>query len=352
MKRAKTYKYEYLLILTLPISVVFNLLYDGIWSFLVLGIFFVLVPLLELILPSNPSNIEKEKQAELAQQNFYDLLLYISLPIQYGVLAFYVYTAFQDPVFDADWVGNTIAAGLMCGVVGINIGHELGHRETKSQRLVGELLLLSSLNTHFLPYHNYVHHKEVATPRDAATARLNEPLYIFWLRSHFTGYKYAWKVENRLSVAARGTKFSLKNRMVVYTLWNILILGGIYLSLGWFALVSFLFAAVIGILLLQTVNYIEHYGLLRRQNEKGRYERVRYWHSWNSDHIIGRLLLFNLSRHSDHHYKASKPYQILDSIENAPQMPTGYPGMMLLSFFPPVFFRLVNKEIQEFNYEK
>ncbi|MCB0477185.1 MAG: alkane 1-monooxygenase [Crocinitomicaceae bacterium] len=347
---SKTYKWEYLLILSLPISVVVNLLYDGWFSFLSLAIFFVLVPLLELILPSNHDNVSKDLEEKVANDKFYDVMLLISLPIQYGVLVFYLFQCSKNPTFNADWAGNTVAAGLMCGVVGINIGHELGHRENKWQRLVGELLLLSSLNTHFLPYHNYVHHKEVATPKDAATARLNEPLYIFWIRSHFSGYFYAWQVENRLSADARGTKYSLKNRMVVYTIWNVMLLVGIYLSLGWFAFVSFLIAAVIGILLLQTVNYIEHYGLLRKQNDQGRYERVRYWHSWNSDHIIGRLLLFNLSRHSDHHYKASKPYQILDSIENAPQMPTGYPGMMLLSFLPPIFFAIVNKKIKQFDY--
>ncbi len=350
MKDVKTYRWEYLLLLSLPITVIINLMYDGWWSFLSLFVFFVLVPGLELILPENKSNVTKEEQEQLATDQFYDVLLYITLPIQIGVLAYFLYSLGTVAIFDADWVGNVIAAGLMCGVVGINIGHELGHRETKVQRLVGELLLLSSLNTHFLPYHNYIHHRDVATRKDAATARKNEPLYIFWIRSHFMGYAYGWQVESGLSESKTGRKFSLQNRMVIYTIWNVLLLVGIYLLLGWFALVSFVVAAVIGILLLQTVNYIEHYGLLRKQNEKGRFERVRYWHSWNSDHILGRLLLFNLSRHSDHHYKASKPYQVLDSIENAPQMPTGYPGMMLLSFVPPLFFRVVNKKIDGFDY--
>ena len=105
-------------------------------------------------------------------------------------------------------------------------------------------------------------------------------------------------------------------------------------------------AAVIGILLLGTVDYIEHYGLLRKKNLSGRYERVQHKHSWNSDHQLGRLMLFNLSRHSDHHYKASKKYQLLDSLPDSPQMPTGYPGMMLLSLIPPLFFKIVNKELR------
>lgn len=350
LKSVKTYKWEYLLLLSLPISAIINFLFDGIWSFLGLIIYFGLVPFLELFLKADASNIPKEEQAKLTQKKLYDIMLYITLPIQIGVLSYFLILQVKDPIFDLDWIGNLIAAGLMCGVVGINLGHELGHRESKWQRLIGELLLLSSLNTHFLPYHNTVHHRDVATREDAATARKNEALFLFWFRSHFMGVRYAWQVENQKSFIQTGTKFSLKNRMLVYTIWNILLLLFIYLALGSFALLSFVLASIIGILLLQTVNYIEHYGLERKKNDKGRYERVRYWHSWNSDHVLGRLLLFNLSRHSDHHYKASKPYQILDSIENAPQMPTGYPGMMLLAFIPPLFFKIVNARIEKFNF--
>jgi alkane 1-monooxygenase len=103
--------------------------------------------------------------------------------------------------------------------------------------------------------------------------------------------------------------------------------------------------------LLETVNYIEHYALMRKINEKGRYERVRHSHSWNSDHQIGRLMLFNLSRHSDHHYKASKKYQVLESLEDSPQMPTGYPGMMVLALLPPVWFGLMNPHLDRMTQE-
>ena len=112
--------------------------------------------------------------------------------------------------------------------------------------------------------------------------------------------------------------------------------------------IAFLGAATFGIILLETVNYIEHYGLLRKKNEHGRYEAVRHHHSWNSDHPIGRTLLFNLSRHSDHHYNGSKKYQILKSHEKSPQMPTGYPGMMLLAVFQPLWFWVMNKKLQQF----
>ena len=137
--------------------------------------------------------------------------------------------------------------------------------------------------------------------------------------------------------------------MIIYTLANIVLLGAIFYFFNWLGLIAFVAAAVIGILLLETVNYIEHYGLLRNKNEYGRYERVKRTHSWNSDHTIGKVMLFNLSRHSDHHYNGSKHYQLLKSVPESPQMPTGYPGMMLLSLVPPLWFGLMNKKIQSLN---
>jgi alkane 1-monooxygenase len=96
------------------------------------------------------------------------------------------------------------------------------------------------------------------------------------------------------------------------------------------------------------VNYIEHYGLARKKTESGNYERAMPSHSWNSNHIVGRLMLFELSRHSDHHYLASRKYQILRHHENSPQMPTGYPGMMLLSHIPPLWFSIMRKQMQKY----
>ena len=151
---------------------------------------------------------------------------------------------------------------------------------------------------------------------------------------------------NRLKNTERSW-FHIQNRMIIYTLCNILLIGGIYFFFGSFVTLAFIGAAIFGILQLETVNYIEHYGLLRKQNEHGRYERVKRTHSWNSDHVIGQAMLFNLSRHSDHHYNGAKHYQLLKTLPESPQMPTGYPGMMLLSLFPPLWFSVMHKKLQE-----
>jgi alkane 1-monooxygenase len=140
--------------------------------------------------------------------------------------------------------------------------------------------------------------------------------------------------------------FHYKNRMIIYTLCNCILLTSIFLIFGPFVLFAFIIASVISISQLETVNYKEHYGLLRKQNDHGRYERVKRNHSWNSDHQVGQVLLFNLSRHSDHHYNGSKHYQLLKTLPESPQMPTGYPGMMLLSLFPPLWFWVMNKKLK------
>ena len=335
---------KYFLVYLLPISVYVSFTSKGLMTFLPVFLFFGFTPLLELFFKADSKNFDKET-AQLEKENkLYSWILYLTVPIQLGMLLWFFYVI-KEPLSTLEYMGRISAMGLMCGVFGINVGHELGHRLNKTEVFLGELMLLSSLNTHFLPYHNGGHHFNVATPNDAATARKNEPLYIFWIRSHFSSYIQAWQLENKRLANENSTVFSLKNKMVTYSIANLLLLGLIYYFFGVWVLVCFIAASIIGILQLETVNYIEHYALLRKKNDKGRYEKVRHHHSWNSDHIIGKLMLFNLSRHSDHHYNGSKPYQVLNSLPESPQMPTGYPGMMILSLIPPLWFRYMNARI-------
>jgi alkane 1-monooxygenase len=342
MKRLK-----YLSILLLPITVYISFNSTGWLTFLPIIVFFGFVPALELLFRPDKENFTKEEEKVEKQQKIYTYILYATVPIQL-VYLFYFFIVIQDAELTyLDLAGRISAMGLMCGVIGINVGHELGHRNNRLDEFWGEVLLLTSLDTHFLPYHNGGHHFNVATPKDAATARKNELLYVFWFRSHFTSYAQAWQIENKRLTDSGRSWFHIQNRMVIYTLANILLLATIFYFVGWLGLISFVAAAVVGILLLETVNYIEHYGLLRKKNEYGRYERVKRTHSWNSDHTIGKVMLFNLSRHSDHHYNGSKHYQLLKSLPESPQMPTGYPGMMLLSLIPPLWFGLMNKKIQQ-----
>ena len=342
-------KYNYLLVFTLPLVVLVSFHLPSAWSFLPVFIYFFLVPILELLIPPIPENETKSDKKAIASASFFQIVLQLTVPVQVCLLIYFLIHVTSEEFTTLELTGHIVSMGLACGVLGLNVGHELGHRPSRWEQLLGEIMLFTSMNSHFLPYHNAGHHQNVATPIDAATARKNEILFLFWIRSHFTSYAQAWEYENKRLRAIGSSILSHQNRMVVYTLVNIGLIACIAFLFGTLGLLAFLGAAVVGILLLETVNYIEHYGLLRKQLKSGRYERVRHTHSWNSDHVLGRSILFNLSRHSDHHYNGSKPYQLLDSLERSPQMPTGYPGMMLLALAQPIWFTVMNKKLNELN---
>ena len=339
---------KYFFVYLLPISVYFSFNTTGIGTFLPVILFFVLIPLLELFIKPDAANMDKKTAYDEKNKLIYDWILYTAVPVQVGFLVYFLFVIQQTPFDSIEFIGRVSSMGLMCGVLGINVGHELGHRLSRKEQFLGEILLLTSLDTHFLPYHNAGHHRNVATPEDSATAAKNELLFTFWFTSHFGSYIEAWKIENDRMKRTSRPILSLNNRMVAYSIANILLIFTIYYCFGTMVLIAFGIAAVMGIMLLETVNYIEHYGLLRKKNERGRYEKVNHTHSWNSDHPIGRALLFNLSRHSDHHYNGSKKYQILESLPESPQMPTGYPGMMLLALFQPLWFWVMNKKLAQF----
>lgn len=312
---------------------------------------FVLIPLLELLLRPDERNLS-EAEEEFAKKNaWYDRLLYLVVPFQYAALACFLYVAARGQAGWMDVAGRTLAMGLLCGVMGINVGHELGHRAKKGEQLLAKILLLSSLYMHFFIEHNKGHHKKVGTREDPASARYGETLYAFHLRSVLFGYLSAWKIADREARKKGYRVFSLRNEMLRFQLIQLAFVALLYFLFGALPTLLFLLAAAMGILLLETVNYIEHYGLQRQPLGDGRYQRALPEHSWNSNHLIGRIMLFELSRHSDHHFLASRKYQVLRHHAGSPQLPTGYPGMMLLSTLPPLWFRVMNPRIRKFQRE-
>lgn len=338
---------KYAMVLTLPATVAVAFLRVDYWTFFPLIYAFGIVPLIEVFLKPDPQNLDATEKELVKEDPLYDFIVRVMTPIQYVFLVWFFFAVSEEGLATSALVGRITAMGMLCGVVGINVAHELGHRTKAIDRFLSKALLLSSLYTHFYIEHNRGHHRNVATPEDPATARLNETVYGFWVRSVVGSYLNAWKLEQERLQRTGQSFFSLHNEMVRFTLLHIALTGGVVIVFGWATALWFVLAALMGGLLLETVNYIEHYGLVRKQNERGRYERVMPVHSWNSNHVFGRLLLFELTRHSDHHYKASTPYPLLDHMEDAPQLPTGYPGMMLLSLVPPLFFIVMNPRVQQ-----
>lgn len=306
----------------------------------------VIVPLAELLLPPDPRNLSKTGEELARTDRTYDLFLYLVVIAQYGALYLFLRSVSVTANTWYDLTGRILVMGLLCGTFGINVGHELGHRVNATEQTLAKLLLLTSLYMHFFIEHNKGHHKRVATPDDPSSARYGETIYAFYFRTIWFSYRHAWAIANRDQQKKGRPAFSIRNEMVLYQLIQVAFVGAVAWLFGWWAMICFLVAALMGILLLETVNYIEHYGLQRRPLPGGGYERAMPVHSWNSNHIIGRLMLFELSRHSDHHYLASRKYQVLRHHDNSPQMPTGYPGMMILSLIPPAWFYVMHRRIR------
>jgi alkane 1-monooxygenase len=308
---------------------------------------FILVPLVELMVKPDPVNLSLAEAELVAKDPLYDWLIWLLVPFQWITLILFLHRIKADGVTGWEAAGMTACMGMMCGIIGINVGHELGHRSNPAEQLLAKIVLLSSLYMHFFIEHNRGHHKRVGTPDDPASARFNESLYAFWFRSVIFSYRSAWELENHRLKKSGQPILSLKNQMLQFHLIQAGLLLVIWSTLGMRSLLFFLMASLIGILLLEAVNYIEHYGLARHQRHDGSYGRTLHCHSWNSDHILGRVLLFELSRHSDHHYKASKKYPLLEHIDESPQMPAGYPGMIILALIPPLFFKVINPLLKQ-----
>jgi alkane 1-monooxygenase len=339
-------KYSSALISCLAIFV--SIYAGGIWSYFALVYAFVLIPVLELVIPGSEENMSKIEEDAAKKDIKYDILLWLIVPIQLGLMVFFLYRVSQPGLAWWEILGFISAFGVSCGVFGINVAHELGHRNTWHEQLMSKILLMTSMYMHFFVEHNRGHHKNVSTDEDPASSRYGETVYAFWIRSVVNSYISAWKLEIERMAKLGLPALHWKNEMVWYQVIQASVLAIIYFAFGWKTLLFYLATAVIGFLLLETVNYIEHYGLRRKLIDGAYYEKVQPVHSWNSNHPLGRLLLFELTRHSDHHYMASRKYQVLRHFDQSPQMPTGYPGMMVLSLFPPLWFYVMHRHIAEY----
>ncbi len=335
---------QYLIVLIFPLVAFLSFEWKGWWLYSTVILAYVLIPAMELFIAPDSKNISEDEEDLFKNHWLFDVMIYLVVPFHFILLFRFLWMIAYEPLQPYEVIGAITTMGTFCGAFGINIGHELGHRRERFHRITANLLLATSLNAHFYVQHNRGHHRYVSTPKDPETARFKESLYAFWWRSVVTGYQHAWGIQNKELKARSLPWYSAKNDMLWFQLLQLLLVVIITVVFGWAALGAFIASAIMGILMLATINYIEHYGLLRKEVAPNRFERVLPRHSWNSNHLLGRLILFELSRHSDHHYKASRKYQILKHHNESPQMPTGYPGMMLLSLVPFLWFKVMNKK--------
>ena len=242
-----------------------------------------------------------------------------------------------------------VIIGIVTGGTGIVYAHEMMHQTNRQERWLADILMAMVLYGHFRSEHLLVHHVKVGTPDDAVTARYNEGLYRFYLRVLPGSLRSAWLVEAEMQARAGRKASDLSNPFWRY---GALALGFVLLAWvvgGWAGIGLFIIQAIGAILLLEAINYVEHYGLVRRRLENGKYEPQRAHHSWNSNHRVTNYLLINLQRHADHHARPVRRYPLLQSLDEgqAPHLPYGYTIMALMAFIPPLWRRVMNKRVRK-----
>jgi alkane 1-monooxygenase len=313
---------------------------------LIFGVF----PLLDLLVGLDASNPPDSVVKWLEQDRYYRWCTYAFLPLQYAGLIFACWMWSHGGLSTLDSIGLALTVAMVAGVA-INTAHELGHKRASSERWLSKVALAQTGYGHFFVEHNRGHHVRVATPEDPASARLGESFYEFLPRTVIGSLRSALEIE-REHLARDGHRFwSLRNDILNAWLMSLVLFAGLALVFGPVVLPYLLIQAIVGFSLLEVVNYLEHYGLLRQTREDGRYERTAPEHSWNSNNVASNVLLYHLQRHSDHHANPLRRYQSLRHFDEAPQLPTGYAGMIVVAAIPPLWRAIMDRRVLE-HYER
>ena len=316
----------------------------SLWLALFPVVVHALIPVLDWLFGEDFSNPPESVVAQLDGDFFYRALLWLFIPFQFAGTIMGAWLAATHDLAWYEMIGLVMGVGGFNGI-GIATAHELGHKKESLDRWLGKLTLAPSAYGHFYVEHNRGHHKRVATPEDPASSRLGEGFWRFLPRTVIGSLRSAWELERERLNRQGKSVWSLSNDNLQAWAMTLVLFGGLVAWLGPVVLPFLILQAIYGASLLEVVNYVEHYGLLRQKLPDGRYQRCEPEHSWNSNHIVGNILLYHLQRHSDHHAHPTRRYQALRHFEDAPQLPSGYALMITVAYFPPLWFALMNQRV-------
>ena len=313
------------------------------WFFgpvLVFGVF----PLLDIWRGLDARNPPDELLKWLEEDRYYRWCTYAFIPFQYAGLVFAAYMWAHGNLSVIESLGLALTTAMVSGIA-INTAHELGHKRTSHERWLSKIALAQSGYGHFFIEHNRGHHVRVATPEDPASARLGESFWEFLPRTVWGSLRSSWELERKRLERGDHSVWSIHNDILNAWVMTAVLYAGLAIAFGPIVLPYLVLQSVVGASLLEVVNYLEHYGLLRQHRPDGRYEITRPEHSWNSNNVASNVLLYHLQRHSDHHANPTRRYQALRHVDDAPQLPTGYAGMILLALVPPVWRRVMDRRL-------
>ena len=304
----------------------------------------IITPIINRLVRDDSDKPPQRLLKQLEQDVYYRRLTYMVVPLHFITLFGAVWYATTQPLSTWAFMLLAVSAGMVAGLA-INSGHELGHKNSKIEKLRADLVLTIPAYGHFRIGHNQGHHKHVATPADPASARMGESIYRFARREISGTFRSAWKIEReRLNDCGRSIWHPNNQILQSYAISAFMSIAFLILF-GWLVIPFMLIHNAIAYWQLTSSNYIEHYGLLRRRDDRGKMERCKLHHSWNNKHTFTNPVLFHLERHSDHHENPSRRYQSLQHIEDVPQLPNGYFGMYMLAYFPWLWFKIMDQRL-------
>ncbi len=309
---------------------------------LVFGVF----SLLDVVVGMDAENPPDSVIKWLEQDRYYRWCTYVFIPVQYAGLLFACWLWAHGGLSPLEKIGLAFTMAMVSGIA-INTAHELGHKRASLERWLSKVALAQSGYGHFFIEHNRGHHVRVATPEDPASARLGESFWAFLPRTVAGSLRSSWELERERLARTGSGPWTYRNDILNAWAMTVVLYVVLIAIFGWVVLPYLLIQSVVGASLLEVVNYLEHYGLLRVRREDGRYERTRPEHSWNSNNVASNVLLYHLQRHSDHHANPTRRYQALRHMDDAPQLPTGYAGMIVLALVPPIWRRVMDRRLLE-----
>ncbi|WP_354697952.1 Alkane 1-monooxygenase [Paraconexibacter sp. AEG42_29] len=305
---------------------------------------YVVLPLLDTFVGSDEANPPEDVVKQLEADRYYRWCTYLYIPLQYAGLVFACWMWGSGELSTLESLGLAFTVGTVAGIA-INTAHELGHKRKNGERWASKVALAQTGYGHFFIEHNRGHHVRVATPEDPASSRLGESFYAFLPRTVSGSLKSAWELEKIRLDRVGSRTFTIRNDVLNAWLMTVVLFGVLVAAFGVEVLPYLLLQAVFGFSLLEVVNYLEHYGLVRQKQDDGRYERCRPEHSWNSNNTASNVLLYHLQRHSDHHANPVRRYQALRHFDEAPELPSGYGTMITLAYFTPLWRRVMDKRV-------
>lgn len=327
---------------------------EVIFPYIPIIILFVFFPMIDQWLGENTTNPDETTDVpKLSEQLYYRWVTVLCLPIQFSTLSWSIYIFYTTEFTIVQTVAWTFVTGAVGAFMSLSVGHELVHRSSKWEKVLGQMILSTIGFGSYKVEHIRNHHVHVATSKDPVSAYYNQTIYNFLMKAYYSRLQIAWTLECSRMQKIGLPVFHWKNEVLLWNIVIFLLVVALYSFFGLSTAMFFLGQCFVAFTAVEVINYVEHYGLRRRKQPNGKYERIGPEHSWNSNHFLTCMLQFQIQRHADHHIRAGRRYQVLRHFDESPQLPYGYGVMLALTLIPPLWRAVMNPRVEAFyNYDE